>query len=99
MYKIPVTEAELTLVESIDDQWKELFLQAKNVDRSLIKVKKKFTLVKKKFLSFMRVYVVYCVYQITNEQVATFLSEVGKFNAAFKAEGPASVGTDLESGM
>lgn len=45
MYKIPVPVQELTLVEKIEEQWRELFIQAKNVDRSLIKVKKKFTLV------------------------------------------------------
>ena len=45
MYSIPVTNEELDLVENIDEIWRELFSQAKTVDRSLIKVKKKFTLV------------------------------------------------------
>lgn len=49
MYKIPVAEEEITMVENIDKRWEELFLQARSVDRSLIKVKKKFTLVKKMF--------------------------------------------------
>jgi hypothetical protein len=45
MYDIAVSQEELGLVETIDEKWSELFLQAKYVDRSLIKVKKKFTLV------------------------------------------------------
>lgn len=50
MYKIPVSEDELELVVNIDEKWRELFLQARNVDRSLIKVKKKFTLVKQNLI-------------------------------------------------
>ncbi len=45
MYNIPLNEEELSLVDNIDEKWRELFNQAKTVDRSLIKVKKKFTLV------------------------------------------------------
>ncbi len=37
--------------------------------------------------------------QITNDQVASFLSEVNKFNEKFKSDGPASVGVDLDKGM
>ena len=43
MYNISVSDHEIGLVETIEQQWKELFQKAKTVDRSLIKVKKKFT--------------------------------------------------------
>ena len=43
MYKIPVSEEEQTVVGNIEQKWKGLFLQAKDVDRSLVRVKKKFT--------------------------------------------------------
>ena len=43
MYNIAVPDQEIGLVETIEQQWKELFQKAKTVDRSLIKVKKKFT--------------------------------------------------------
>ncbi len=45
MYKIAVSEEELTGVESIEQKWLDLFAQAKHIDRSLVKVKKKFTVV------------------------------------------------------
>lgn len=45
MYKITVPEEEVILVRNIEQKWLDLFQQAKHVDRSLIKVKKKFTLV------------------------------------------------------
>ena len=46
MYKLPVSEEELSVVDNIEEKWNDLFLQAKQVDRSLVKVKKKFTLVR-----------------------------------------------------
>lgn len=46
MYNISVSKDELDLVGNIDEKWRELFRQARNVDRSLIKVKRKFTLVR-----------------------------------------------------
>lgn len=42
---------------------------------------------------------IYIYLQITNEQVANFVSEVAKFSEKFQIEGPASIGTDLESGV
>ena len=45
MYKITVTDEELEVVSGIEEKWKALFIQARQVDRSLITVKKKFTLV------------------------------------------------------
>lgn len=45
MYDIPVSQDETQRVESIQQKWEDLFVQAKQVDRSLVKVKKKFTIV------------------------------------------------------
>ena len=45
MYSIEVSEEELTVVDGLEQQWKDLFVQAREVDKSLIKVKKKFTIV------------------------------------------------------
>lgn len=45
MYKIDVTEEEEKLQSSISQKWTDVFQEAKMVDRSLVKVKKKFTLV------------------------------------------------------
>ena len=45
MYNITVSEEELQMVGGLEQQWKDLSAQGREVDRSLIKVKKKFTLV------------------------------------------------------
>lgn len=45
MYNIVVPEEEVQGVECIEEKWLALFDQAKHVDRSLVKVKKKFTIV------------------------------------------------------
>ncbi len=45
MYNIAVPGEEVQRVESIEQKWLDLFNQAKHVDRSLVKVKKKFTIV------------------------------------------------------
>ncbi len=45
MYNITVPEEEIQKVECIEQKWLDLFEQAKQVDRSLVKVKKKFTIV------------------------------------------------------
>lgn len=45
VYNIEVSEEELTVVDGLEQQWKDLFVQAREVDKSLIKVKKKFTIV------------------------------------------------------
>ena len=45
VYDITVTEEELQMVGGLEQQWKDLFKQGREVDKSLIKVKKKFTLV------------------------------------------------------
>ena len=45
MYSITVTAEELEEVGGIEQKWLDLFAQAKHVDRSLVKVKKKFTVV------------------------------------------------------
>ena len=45
VYDIVVSEEELQMVQGLEQQWKDLFVQGREVDRSLIKVKKKFTLV------------------------------------------------------
>ena len=45
MYQIPVDQEQVTMVQEIEQRWKDLFTQAKMVDRSLIVVKKKFTIV------------------------------------------------------
>ena len=50
MYKITVPEEELVKADNIEQKWKDLFQQAKIVDRSLVKVKKKFTLVSVSFV-------------------------------------------------
>ena len=47
MYDIPVEEEEKKRAESIGEIWAELFLEAKRVDRSLVSVKKKFTVITK----------------------------------------------------
>lgn len=49
MYNIHVTDEELATAQGIEQKWMDLFTQAKHVDRSLIRVKKKFTLVSKSF--------------------------------------------------
>ena len=43
MYSIEVPGEELELAEGIEAQWKEVAAQAKQVDRSLVTVKRKFT--------------------------------------------------------
>ena len=43
MYYKQVTDEEKALVEDIWSKWEELVLQSKNVDASLVVVKKKFT--------------------------------------------------------
>ena len=45
MYSIPVTKEEEELVGSIEQRWTDVFHEAKMLDRSLVAVKKKFTLV------------------------------------------------------
>lgn len=45
VYNITVPEEELEMVGGLEQQWKDLFTQGRQVDKSLIKVKKKFTLV------------------------------------------------------
>ncbi len=45
MYAMPIPEEEVKLAAGIEQQWKDLFAEARAVDRSLISVKKKFTLV------------------------------------------------------
>jgi hypothetical protein len=45
VYDITVPEEELEMVGGLEQQWKDLFAQGRQVDRSLITVKKKFTLV------------------------------------------------------
>lgn len=45
VYDITVPEEELEMVGGLEQQWKDLFTQGRQVDKSLIKVKKKFTLV------------------------------------------------------
>lgn len=47
MYTITVPEGELELVGSIEQRWRDVFHEAKMLDRSLVAVKKKFTLVSK----------------------------------------------------
>ena len=42
MYKIPVPVEESVKVENIEPKWNDLFIQAKNIDRSLVTVKKRF---------------------------------------------------------
>ncbi|TUV82046.1 Dynein heavy chain 10, axonemal [Bagarius yarrelli] len=43
MYDMPVSDEELLLVANIKDLWRDLFSEARQVDRSLGKVKKTFT--------------------------------------------------------
>ena len=57
MYKIAVAEEELTAVESIDQKWEDLFAQAKHIDRSLVKVKKKFTIVNSNVVHYPSIFV------------------------------------------
>ena len=38
------------------------------------------------------------LFQITKDQVSTFLTDAEKFNQTFKMEGPASIGIDLDKG-
>ena len=45
VYQIPVDEEQVKMVQEIEPRWKDLFTEAKMVDRSLIVVKKKFTVV------------------------------------------------------
>ena len=45
VYGIAVSEEELALVGGLEQQWKDLSIEGRQVDKSLIKVKKKFTLV------------------------------------------------------
>lgn len=45
MYDIPVDEEERAQAESIGEVWRELFLEAKTVDRSLVTVKRKFKII------------------------------------------------------
>ena len=47
MYAITVTEEEKELVSGIEQNWRDVFHEAKMLDRSLVAVKKKFTLVSK----------------------------------------------------
>ena len=49
VYNITVAEEELEMVGGLEQQWRDLFSQGREVDKSLIKVKKKFTLVCDKF--------------------------------------------------
>ena len=41
--RLQVTTAETELVKTLNDTWEELVLKSKNIDASLITVKKKFT--------------------------------------------------------
>lgn len=50
VYSITVSEEEVEVVGGLEQQWKDLFSQGRQVDKSLIKVKKKFTLVCDKIL-------------------------------------------------
>ncbi|ELU10552.1 hypothetical protein CAPTEDRAFT_221643 [Capitella teleta] len=43
MYSLVATEAEKDLVQSLPEKWEELVLKSKNVDASLVVVKRKFT--------------------------------------------------------
>ena len=45
MYNIPVEEEEKVIAGRIEQIWKDLFQEAKMVDRSLVSVKKKFTII------------------------------------------------------
>ncbi len=45
MYDIPVDEEEQLIAETINEVWMDLFQEAKTVDRSLVSVKKKFTVI------------------------------------------------------
>ena len=45
MYGIEVAREELEVAAGIEEQWRALFSEARQVDRSLVAVKKKFTLV------------------------------------------------------
>ena len=45
MYDISVPQEELEVAAGIEQQWMDLAVEARHVDKSLITVKKKFTLV------------------------------------------------------
>ena len=45
MYSIAVPQEEVEMAAGIEQQWKDVSTQAGQVDKSLISVKKKFTLV------------------------------------------------------
>ena len=47
MYDIPVNEDERDVAAGIEQQWRDLFQEAKIKDRSLVSVKKKFTVITK----------------------------------------------------
>ena len=57
VYDIMVSEEELEMVDGLEQQWKDLFVQGREVDKSLIKVKKKFTLVY--YLVCFSMYIIY----------------------------------------
>lgn len=45
MYNIVVPQEEVEMAAGIEEKWKNVFTQARQLDKSLISVKKKFTLV------------------------------------------------------
>ena len=45
MYNIAVPQEEVEMAAGIEEKWKNVFTQARQLDKSLISVKKKFTLV------------------------------------------------------
>ena len=45
MYSLPITTKEEKMVGSIEQRWTDVFHEAKMLDRSLVAVKKKFTIV------------------------------------------------------
>ena len=46
MYNIAVPQEEVEMAAGIEEKWKNVFTQSRQVDKSLISVKKKFTLVR-----------------------------------------------------
>jgi len=45
MYNIAVSQEEVEMAAGIEEKWRNVFTQAREKDKSLISVKKKFTLV------------------------------------------------------
>lgn len=46
MYSIAVPQEEVEMAAGIEEKWSNVFTQSRQVDKSLISVKKKFTLVR-----------------------------------------------------